>query len=81
MRPEKAFKKVRAILRLVQPELNDTYREESALLHDVGRSLSALRDSQSGIPRLWFTHAAIPGELVQCQHLFALWHRISPRSR
>ena len=41
----KNIKKVRALLRLVQPELGDTYYQESSYLRDVGRKLSLFRDA------------------------------------
>ena len=37
----KSIKKVRAVLRLVHPELGDTYYQESSYLRDVGRKLSS----------------------------------------
>src|SRR5689334_17059489 len=48
----KSVKKVRALLRLVQPELGDTYRGESRVLRDAGRTLSAFRDAGSVIEAL-----------------------------
>src|SRR5579875_592563 len=41
----KAIKRLRALLRLVRPELGSCFRKENAALRDVGRSLSDLRDS------------------------------------
>jgi CHAD domain-containing protein len=45
----KSVKKVRALLRLIQPELGDTYRAESKVLRKAGRTLSELRDASSVI--------------------------------
>src|SRR5205085_9409955 len=41
----KSVKKVRALLRLVQFELGDTYRKESNGLREVGSKLSEFRDA------------------------------------
>ncbi len=41
----KAIKRLRALLRLVRPELGSWFRKDNAALRDVGRSLSDLRDS------------------------------------
>jgi len=41
----KSLKKIRGALRLVQPELGRTYREENAQLGDIGRKLSEIRDA------------------------------------
>jgi CHAD domain-containing protein len=43
----KSVKKVRALLRLMQVDLGDTYREESSLLRDAGRKLSQFRDASA----------------------------------
>ncbi len=40
----KSIKKVRALLRLVRPELGEFYESESARLRDAGRKLSQIRD-------------------------------------
>lgn len=41
----KSVKKVRALLRLVRPQLGRTYQDESKVLRQVGRQLSELRDA------------------------------------
>jgi CHAD domain-containing protein len=41
----KSVKKVRTVLRLMQGDLGNTYREESSFLRDVGRKLSQFRDA------------------------------------
>ena len=41
----KSVKKIRAVLRLVRPELGGMYREENARFRDIGQKLSALRDA------------------------------------
>ncbi len=41
----KSIKKIRAVLRLVRPELGDTYGRENARLRDLARRLSAFRDA------------------------------------
>lgn len=41
----KSVKKIRAVLRLVRPELGGTYREENARFRQIGQKLSALRDA------------------------------------
>lgn len=41
----KSIKKVRALLRLMRPELGDTYAKENAQLRDIGRKLSEFRDA------------------------------------
>ena len=41
----KCIKKVRAVLRLMRPELGDTYRRENLRLSRVGRRLSEFRDA------------------------------------
>lgn len=41
----KCFKKIRAVLRLVQPELGVIYRENNILFRDAGRKLSQARDA------------------------------------
>src|SRR5512134_3421447 len=43
----KAFKKIRAVLRLVRPILGSTYRHENAWFRDSARGLSDLRDAQA----------------------------------
>ncbi len=45
----KNIKKVRALLRLVQPEPGDTYYQESSYLRAVGRKLSPFRDAAAVI--------------------------------
>ncbi len=45
----KSIKKVRAVLRLVHPELGDTYYQETSYLRDVGRKLSLYRDAAAVI--------------------------------
>ncbi|MDQ2712877.1 MAG: CHAD domain-containing protein [Acidobacteriota bacterium] len=41
----KSIKKVRGVLRLVKPQLGQTYRQENTRFRDVGRQLSDLRDA------------------------------------
>src|SRR5271165_4675242 len=41
----KSIKKVRALMRLVSPELSDTYARENARLRDIARRLSEFRDA------------------------------------
>lgn len=41
----KAIKRLRALLRLVRPELGQWFRRENTALRDIGHSLSDLRDS------------------------------------
>ena len=41
----KSIKKVRGVLRLVRPQLGQTYRHDNARFRDVGRQLSDLRDA------------------------------------
>lgn len=41
----KAIKRLRALLRLVRPELGRWFREENTALRDIGHSLSDLRDA------------------------------------
>jgi CHAD domain-containing protein len=41
----KSLKKLRALLRIVRPQLGDTFDSENALLRDLGRRLSPVRDS------------------------------------
>lgn len=41
----KSVKKIRGVLRLVQPELGRAYRDENAKLRDIGQQLSAVRDA------------------------------------
>jgi len=41
----KSVKKIRGILRLIQPELGGTYRRENARLQEIGRKLSEFRDA------------------------------------
>ena len=43
----KSLKKIRGALRLVQPELGGSYREENERFRDIGRQLSDLRDAQA----------------------------------
>jgi CHAD domain-containing protein len=45
----KSIKKIRAVLRLVQPELGREFRPENKLLRDAGRKLSGFRDAGSVI--------------------------------
>ena len=45
----KSIKKIRGVLRLVQPELGRAFRSEDKLLRDAGRKLSAFRDAGSVI--------------------------------
>lgn len=57
------MKKVRALLRLVQPEMGDAYREETGTLRDAGRKLSELRDASSVIESLEKLQQGYPDEL------------------
>jgi CHAD domain-containing protein len=41
----KSIKRLRALLRLVRPELGRSFRQENTTLRDIGRTLSDLRDS------------------------------------
>lgn len=41
----KSIKKIRAVLRLLRPELGKIYRQENSLFRDIGRQLSPLRDA------------------------------------
>lgn len=41
----KSIKKIRSLLRLLQPELHNCYRTEASHLREVGRDLSKLRDA------------------------------------
>jgi CHAD domain-containing protein len=41
----KSVKKIRAILRLIRPELGRMYRDENAGMREVGRKLSEIRDA------------------------------------
>jgi CHAD domain-containing protein len=45
----KSIKKVRAILKLVRPELGDIYAPENAKLRDIARKLSGFRDAAAMI--------------------------------
>src|ERR1700730_254363 len=45
----KSIKKIRGVLRLVQPELGGVFRFENRRLRDAGRKLSAFRDAGSVI--------------------------------
>ncbi len=59
----KSVKKVRALLRLVQPEMGDAYREETRTLREAGRKLSELRDASSVIESLEKLQQGYPDEL------------------
>jgi CHAD domain-containing protein len=59
----KSVKKVRAVLRLVQGDLGNTYREESSFLRDAGRKLSQLRDAGAVIEILDALKQKSPNEL------------------
>jgi CHAD domain-containing protein len=48
----KSVKKLRAVLRLMQMELGDAYREESSILRDAGCKLSRFRDAGAIIESL-----------------------------
>jgi CHAD domain-containing protein len=48
----KSVKKVRAVLRLVQPELGATWRVENRRLSEIGRKLSEFRDAAASIESL-----------------------------
>jgi CHAD domain-containing protein len=41
----KNVKKIRGVLRLMQPELGETYRQENVHFRDIGRQLSEFRDA------------------------------------
>ena len=43
----KRCKKIRAAVRLVRPQFEETYQEENAWYRDLGRSLSDLRDAEA----------------------------------
>ncbi len=45
----KSIKKIRGVLRLVRPELRQTYKEENTRFREVGRQLSELRDAAAQI--------------------------------
>ena len=59
----KSVKKVRALMRLVQPEMGDAYREETRTLRGAGRKLSELRDASSVIESLEKLQQGYPKEL------------------
>lgn len=59
----KSVKKVRALLRLVQPEMGDAYGKETRTLCDAGRKLSELRDASSVIESLEKLQQGYPNEL------------------
>jgi CHAD domain-containing protein len=61
----KSVKKIRALLRLVQSELGDTYDGESQILRKAGRTLFELRDTGSVIEILKQLRGKYPGELRQ----------------
>jgi len=54
-------KKLRGLLRLVRPHLDETYRVENAFLRDLARPLSATRDA--GVVRAAFEKLARDGRL------------------
>jgi hypothetical protein len=56
-------KKVRALLRLVQSEMGNAYREESRTLRNAGNKLSELRDASSVIESLETLQQGYPREL------------------
>lgn len=43
----KSIKKIRGVLRMVQPELGSTYGQENAKLREVGHHLSEIRDAEA----------------------------------
>jgi CHAD domain-containing protein len=61
----KGVKKVRALLRLVQSVLGDSYRTEGRVLRKAGRTLSELRDASSVIEILNQLQEKYPRQLRQ----------------
>ncbi len=61
----KSIKKVRAVLRLVRPELGNTYRKENVRLRRIGRTLSEFRDATAIIQILDTLKEKYPSELPQ----------------
>ncbi|MBV8817896.1 MAG: CHAD domain-containing protein, partial [Acidobacteriaceae bacterium] len=45
----KSIKKVRGLLKLMRPELDEAYRRENTRLRDIGRQLSEFRDAHAMI--------------------------------
>src|SRR6185437_17141784 len=43
----KSVKKIRGALRLLRPELGDTYRDENGRFRELGHRLSGIRDAQA----------------------------------
>ena len=59
----KAFKKIRAVLRLVRRDLGSTYRHENAWFRDSARGLSDLRDAQAVLESFDKLQKAFPDEM------------------
>jgi CHAD domain-containing protein len=60
-----AFKRIRAVLRLVKPCSRYVYRVENAFFRDLGRDLAYARDTEAVIEALGLLETRISGPLAQ----------------
>jgi CHAD domain-containing protein len=60
-----AFKRIRAVLRLVKPCSRYVYRVENAFFRDLGRNLAYARDTEAVIEALGLLETRISGPLAQ----------------
>lgn len=60
-----AFKRIRALLRLVRPGLRYVYRVENVIYRDLGRDLAYARDNEAVIEALGLLEPRISGPLAQ----------------
>ncbi len=60
-----AFKRIRALFRLVRPGARYVYRVENQFFRDLGRNLAYARDSEAVIDALGLVEARVSGPLAQ----------------
>ena len=60
-----AFKRIRALLRLIRPGAKYVYRVENQFFRDLGRNLAYVRDSEAVIDALGLLEVRISGPLAQ----------------
>ena len=61
----KRLKKLRAVLRLVRPEIGSVYREENVVFRDLGREFSRRRDARVYLETLDFLEECVEDDSVR----------------
>jgi CHAD domain-containing protein len=77
----KNVKKIRGVLRLMQPELGDTYRLENIHFRDIGRQLSQFRDAGAIVETFDALRAKYGGGVVDGRALASIRRGLMARKR